>query len=106
MRRPRDLFVEALHEARFADAGLADDQRHLTFTFERTLPSIHQRAQFVFAPDERSQATGRSRHVETSARSARPDYAIELERPFDALEFLRAAILDHEQARNQPMRSV
>jgi hypothetical protein len=106
MRPPGNLFTEALYEARFADAGLADDQHHLTFTLERAIPSIHQRAQFVLAPDERGQATGRSRRVETPARSARLDDPINLDRTLDTLERLRATILDYEQARDQPMRGV
>jgi hypothetical protein len=52
LRRPRDLFVEALHQPRFADARLSDDQRHLAFTTPRPLPPIHQQAQFVLAPDK------------------------------------------------------
>ncbi len=44
VRRIRNLFMKALHQARFADACLADDQCHLPFTLERALPTIHQRA--------------------------------------------------------------
>jgi hypothetical protein len=36
MRSIRDLFVETLHQTRLADAGLANDQRDLPFTLERT----------------------------------------------------------------------
>jgi hypothetical protein len=49
---PRDLLSEALHQARLAEAGLADNQCYLTLAFKRPLPAIHQRAQFVLASDE------------------------------------------------------
>ena len=41
-----------------------------------------------------------------SAHPARPHHAIKLQRLLDALEFLRAEVLDHEQSRDQPLRSV
>jgi hypothetical protein len=78
----------------------------LTFTFERTLPAIHQRAQFIIPPDEGGQDAGRSRSIETPARSTRLNYAVNIYRPFDAFESLRAAIFDDEQARDQPMSGV
>src|SRR5207302_11403886 len=81
-----DLFTEALHEARFADASLADDQSHLTFTFERTIPTVHQRAQFVLAANEWGESARGSRDVETSARSARLNYTVNIYWTLDALE--------------------
>ena len=97
--------MEALHQARFADPRLADDQRHLAFAIERALPTIHQQAQFVFAPDEWRQPTRCRRRFEPPAHSARLDYPVKLDRPLDALKRLRSAILDHEQPRDQPMGS-
>ncbi len=76
MRRTRDLLMEALHQARFADPRLADDQRHLAFAIQRPLPTVHQRAQFVLAPDERSQSAGCRRRFEPPAHSAGLDYAV------------------------------
>ena len=78
----------------------------LAFALERALPAIHQQAQFVLAPDERSQSTRRGRRFEPPAHSAGLDYPVKLDRPFDSLERLRAAILDHEQPGDQPMRRV
>ena len=104
VRRTRDLLMEALHQARFADPRLADDQRHLAFAFEGTFPAIHQQAQFVLAPDEWSQSSRRRRRFEPPAYSAGLDYPVKLDRPFDALERLRSAIFDHEQPGDQPMR--
>jgi hypothetical protein len=104
MRHASDLFSEALHQARFADPGLAYDQRHLAFTFDGTFPSIHQQTQFVFAPDERSQSSRRRACFETPAYSADLDYPVKLERRLNALERLCSAILDHEQPGDQPMR--
>ena len=106
VRRARDLFTEALHQARFADPRLADDQRHLAFAFERALPTIHQQAQFVFAPDEWSQPTRCRGCFEPPAYSARLDYPVKLDRPFNPLERLRSAIFNHEQPGDQPMRCV
>ena len=96
--------MEALHQARFADPRLAHDQRHLAFTIEGALPSIHQQAQFVLAPDEWSQPTRCRGCFEPPSHSAGPDYPVKLDRPFDPLERLRPAILDHEQPRDQSMR--
>ena len=98
--------MEALHQARFADARFADDQRHLALAIEHALPSIHQQAQFVLAPDERRQSTRSRGRFEPPAHSARLDYAVEPDRPFDAFERLRAALFDHEQPRDQPMRRI
>jgi hypothetical protein len=66
MRRTLDLFMEALHQARFADPRLAD-QRHLPFTLEDAFPAIQQQAQFVPAADERGQSTRRRRGLEPPA---------------------------------------
>ena len=54
---PRDLLMEALHQARLADSCFADDQRHLPFTIEHPLPTIQHQAQFNLAPDEWRQST-------------------------------------------------
>src|SRR6266446_3939637 len=104
VRRTRELFMEALYQARFADSRLADDQRHLAFAFEGTLPSTHQQAQFVFAPDKRGQSSRCRSRFEAPAYSAGLHYPVKLSRPFYALERLRSPILDHEQPRDQPMR--
>jgi hypothetical protein len=39
-----NLFVEALHQTRFADARLAYDQNYQAFTVEDAFPTVHQRA--------------------------------------------------------------
>ena len=104
MRRPSDLFTEALDHARFADPRFAYDQRHLAFAFESMFPTIHQQAQFVFAPHEWSQSSRRRACFEAPAYSAWLDYPVELDRPFNPLERLRSAIFNHEQPGNQPMR--
>jgi hypothetical protein len=36
--------MEALQQARLSDPRLAHDQRHLAFTVEGALPTIHQQA--------------------------------------------------------------
>ena len=95
--------MEVPQQARFANARLTDDQRHLAFTIEHAFPAIHQRAQFVVAPDKRGQSMRRCRRFEPPPHSARLDYAVELDRPFDALEHLRSAIFNLEQSTHQPM---
>ncbi len=95
--------MEALQQARFADPRFADDQRHLAFTIQHALPTIHQRAQFVLAPDECSQSTPRCRRLQPPAHSAGLDNPVELDWPFDTLERRRSATFDHEQARDQVM---
>ena len=104
VRRASDLFMEALHHARFADPRFAYDQRHLAFAFEGTFPTIHQQAQFVFAPDKWSQSTRCRGRFEPSSYSAWLDYPVKLDRPFDPLERLRSPIFNHEQPGDQPMR--
>src|SRR5438552_1503651 len=95
--------MKALHQARFADSRLAYDQRHLAVTVQHPLPTTHQRMQFVFAPDECSQAPPRSRRLQPTAHSAGLNYPVKLEGPFDALERLLPARFDHEQPRDQAM---
>ena len=70
----------------------------------RALPSIHQQAQFVLAPDEWSQSTRCRGRFEPPAYSAGLDYTIKLDWPFNPLERLGTPILDHEQPRYQTMR--
>jgi len=99
--RTGDLFTEALHEARFADPRLAHYQRHLAFTVEGAFPTIYQQAKFVLSPDELGQSTRRRCRFEPSSHSARLDYSIKLDWPFDTLERLRSPIFDHEQPGDQ-----
>src|ERR1700722_17020226 len=106
MRRFRNLLMEALHQPRLADARLADNQRHLALAIQYALPATHKRAQFILASDEGGQPAGRGRRLEASAHSTRLNHTIKLQRRVDAFELLRAEIFDHEQARDQPMRSV
>ncbi len=81
VRRAGDLLMEALHQARLADAGLADDSNDLAFTVKHAFPSTQQRTQFVLAADEGRQSTRRSHRFETPAHPARSNYAIESDRP-------------------------
>ena len=57
VRCAADLLMEPLQQARFSDSRLTDDQRRLPLAVEGTLPTIHEQAQLVFAPDEWSQPT-------------------------------------------------
>jgi len=95
--------MEAPHQPRFADPCFADNQRHLAFTIQHALPTIHQRAQFVLAPDECSQSTGCCR-FQPPTHSAGLDYPVELKPSLNTLECRRAACLYDEQPRDQPMR--
>src|SRR5215472_7427625 len=80
----RHLFVEALQQARFADAGLADHQHHLPLALKRVFPTIIKQAQFVLTPDERGQPADCGGGFKPSSHSARLNYPVKLERPFDA----------------------
>ena len=77
----------------------------MAFTIECALPAIHQQAQLVLAPDERSQSTRHRRCSEPLSHSAWLDYTVKLKRPFHAFERLRTAIFNHEQPGDQLMRS-
>src|SRR5262245_11596249 len=55
MRRIPDQFMEALYQARFADAWLAHDQYRLALTLHGMLPAIRKQVQLIFTPDKRCQ---------------------------------------------------
>jgi hypothetical protein len=98
VRHPSDLFTEPLHHARFPDPRFTYDQGHLAFALEGLFPAIHQQTQFVFAPHEWSQPTRCRCGFEPPSYSTGLDYAVELDRPFNSLERLRSAILNHEHS--------
>jgi hypothetical protein len=73
MRCTCDLFSKALHKARSTYSRFADDQRYLTFTFERALPAIRQEAQFgqetFLAQFAASRETGNDAVIDSSPTS-------------------------------------
>src|SRR6202035_4731816 len=70
---------------------------------EDPFPPIYERAQFVLAPDERCQSMRRRGRFEPPSYTTRSNYAVESNRPLDALERLRSAIFYYEQPGDQPM---
>src|SRR5262249_37533466 len=98
-----DAGAKLIDQPRLADPGLTHHQRDLPLALARPLPSAEQQAHLVVAPNERRHgACGGSMRAPT--HRARLNHAIKLERTRDTLELLSAAILDHEQARNQALR--
>src|SRR5215831_102902 len=80
-----DQFMEALQQARFANAGLADDQHHLPLALKCMFPTVLQQTQFLFASNERGQSVDDGGCFEPPPHSARLNYLVKLERPFNAL---------------------
>jgi hypothetical protein len=100
-----NLFAESLHQTRLADPRFTNDQHHLPFTVDGAVPAVHQQAQFFLPPDEGSKSSRRC-HREPPAHPAGPDDAIELYRLGNAFQDLRAALFDHKQSRDEPLRGI
>src|SRR5215472_12273933 len=94
--------AQLFDQTRLADPRLTHNERELTFTLASAFPTAEQQAHLVVAPDERSLG-GVSSAVSLPPRGVWLNHSIELKRMRDALERLRAAILDHEQAGNELM---
>jgi hypothetical protein len=77
--------MKTMNQARLADAGLADNQRHLSFALQRTCPTIIKQTQFVLTADEWSQSADCGASFEPTAHATWPNYLVKLERSFDAL---------------------
>ena len=96
VRRLGKSCAELLDQARLADAGLADDLDELAFACERAQPAARQQRDLVLAADERRQGP----RPAAAAAAARAHDAIERQRRGRALEFVRAPVLDDEEARD------
>ena len=97
--RLREPGAELLDQPRFAQAGLADDQRKLPLAAARAFPAARENVEFLAAADQRRR---RARAAAPAAAAGAHD-AVEL-RPFgDAFQLMLALVLGDEQARDLPV---
>src|SRR5262245_48751247 len=88
-----------IDQPRLADARLADDEQELPLARVGPFPSAGHDAKVLFAADKRGENPGaRSAAAATDAHDA-----IERHRNRDALEFMRAPVLDDEEPGNLPV---
>ena len=93
--------AELLDEARFADAGLADDLDELTLACQSARPAARQQRKLVLAADERRQGA----RPAPPAGAARPDNAVERDGDRHALEVMCASVLDDEKPGRLPLHA-
>jgi len=65
------IFLQHLHQARFANPGLAAEQHHLPETVLHLRPALPQQFDFLLPAYEGSQACAASRFQATTRRSLR-----------------------------------
>ena len=94
VRRLAQPGVKFLDQARFAQAGLADDQHQLPVALPRPLPAPHQHGDFLVAADERREMA----LPRAASAAARPHEPEQRHRLRHAFEFVAAALLGDEQA--------
>jgi hypothetical protein len=86
--------MKFLDEARFTQAGLADDHHQLPVALPRPLPAPRQHGDFVVAADERRKPA----RTGAAAAAAGADEPEQKRRLRDALERMAAALFGDEQA--------
>src|ERR1700745_2094544 len=96
MRLGSEAFEQRGREARFADAGLAGEQHHLTFAGLRSRPAPQQQLGLFFPADEGGQA-GRVQRLETAFDGSPSQRRPGPRGPCDALEVLWSEVLELEQ---------
>ena len=82
-----------------ADAGLADNQHELPFARAGAFPAAGQDADVLFAADERREKPG----ALSAASATHAQYPIERLWSRDALEIVRALVLNDEQPGDLPL---
>jgi len=95
---------EGLHQARFANAGFATEQDHLTQTLLDLRPTLLQQPDFAIPPHQGREALGAS-YVQPTLRPAHLDDAIDLERRGHPSEGLDAEVMYREIPLHQTRRS-
>ena len=105
VRLAGEAFQQRRREPRFADAGLAGEQHHLTFAGLCLRPAPQQQFEFFFPPDERGQAA-RVQRLEAAFHRTRPQRRPGSHRPGDALEVLGPEVLQLEQIAEQLSRAL
>src|SRR5271168_1383826 len=98
LREPR---AKLLDQPRFAEAGLADDQRELPLAAARALPPARQDVEFLPAAHQR----GRRARAASPAAAAGAHDAVDLRFLSHAFQFMLALVLGDEQARDLPVHA-
>jgi hypothetical protein len=88
--------MKFLDQARLAEAGLANDHQQLPVALSSPLPAPHQQCHFLVATHERCE-TALPRAASAAACPHQPEQSHRLRYAF---EFVAAAILGDEQARD------
>jgi hypothetical protein len=101
MRFGSETFQQLGREPRFTDPGLAADQDHLAFAGLCPGPAPQQEFGLFLPPDEGGQA-GRMHRLETALHGTRPQRRPGPHRPGDALEVLRAEVLQLKEIAEKP----
>src|SRR6516164_4585054 len=91
--RVAELPSKLLDQPRLADAGLADNHHELPFPRSGAFPAAGQDADVLFAANERREKPG----ALPAASAAYAQYPIERHWRRDALELVRALVLDDEE---------
>ena len=99
MWRPAELRSKLFDQPGLADAGLADNQHELPFARAGTFPAAGQDADVLFAADERREKPG----ALPAASAAYAQYPIERHWRRDALELVRALVLNDEEPGDLPL---
>jgi hypothetical protein len=100
VRRRGESCAELLDQTGLADAGLADDLDELALAFERARPAAVKLGKFVLPPDQ-----WRQNPRAAASAAARPRDAIERHRRRQALEVMRALVLDDEKPGRLPLHA-
>ncbi len=98
----RQVLVHLVDEPRLPDPGFAEDDDGLPLAVLRPLPAIDEDRQLDLAADEVRQASRCD--IEPAAHPARLHDAIARYRLAHALQYLRPAVLDHEQPAGPALR--
>ena len=99
VRRLAELCAKFFNQPGLADAGLADDEHELPFARAGPFPAAGQDAKVLLAADERRENPG----AFPAASAAHAHDAIERHRSRDALQLMRALVLNDEQPGDLPL---
>src|SRR5271167_1528841 len=102
MRGRGQSLAKLAHQARLADSRFTHDRHNLPLAIARPLPAIPQKPRFIVT-SKKGRKTVYHRRSQTISRTAQPHDSIQLDRFGDSLNLMSAALLYHEQARNQPV---
>ena len=95
------VLAERLHDARLADPGLAGQQDHVAVARPGALPARQQQPDLLVAADQRRQAAPGG-GLEPTRRAGRLAHLVDRDRRLDSLDHVRTALLEDDQALDQP----